>query len=131
MKTKIFRIYLYVFSVMSLFWWPLSHWLYPEAYHRLFGFQSYALSFVRVIGTLSFFPVLGMFFVARDPIRNRDFLISLLILSGLMIATYFYLIQTDQFPVMEYTNVFLLLINGTITGLLYPWKEAMKPTSYQ
>jgi hypothetical protein len=116
-------------SVVILFWWPLSHWLYPDVYHNLLGFESYDPAIVKVIGTLSFFAVLGMFFVARDPIRNRDFFISLMIMSGLMVGTYFHLIQTGQFPALEYINIALLLANGIIACLLYPWKEALKPLS--
>jgi len=130
MKTKIFQIYLYVLSLMSLLWWPLSHWIYPDTYHRWLGFQSYPLSFVRVIGSLSFFPVLGMFFVARNPVRNRDFFISLLIISVLIIATYFHLIQTKQFPRLEYFNLILLLVNGALSSILYPWKETLKSVTY-
>jgi hypothetical protein len=126
MKTKIFRIYFYIVSVVMLFWWPLSHWLYPDIYHNLLGFQSYNPAMVTVIGTLSFFAVLGLFFVARNPIRNRDFFISLLIMSVLMAATYLYLIQTGQFPALEYINILLLLGNGIIACLIYPWKEALK-----
>jgi len=130
MKTKIFQIYLFTLSLLSLLWWPSSHWLYPDLYHRWLGFQSYQLSFVRVIGTLSFFPVLGMFFVARNPVRNRDFFISLLIISVLMVATYFHLIQINQFPRLEYFNLVLLLVNGMISSVLYPWKEAINSVIY-
>jgi hypothetical protein len=113
--------------VLILFWWPLSHWLYPDAYHGSLGFQSYDLAAVRVIGTLSFFAVLGVFFVARDPVKYRDFFISLLIMSILMAATNFYLIYTDQFPALEYLNIIFLLGNGLFSSFLFPWKEAMKP----
>ena len=85
---------------------------------------------VKIIGTLSLFAVLGVFFVARDPIRNRDYFISLMVMSGLMAATYFYLIQSGQFPILEYLNIVLLLANGLIACLLYPWKEAMKTTAH-
>jgi hypothetical protein len=129
MKTRNFQIYFYVLSVVMLFWWPLSHWLYPDLYHHLLGFENYDPAMVKVIGTLSFFAVVGMFFVARDPIRNRDFFISLMITSGLMAGTYLYLIQTGQFPMLEYINIVLLLANGLISCLLYPWKDALKSLS--
>ena len=113
-----------------LFWWSLSHWLYPEAYHRLLGFDRYDPAMVKIIGTLSFFAVVGMFLVARDPIRNRDFFITLLTMSVLMMATYLYLIQTKQFPVRESLNIILLLGNCIIANLLYPWQEALKSVPY-
>lgn len=127
MKNKAFQIYFSVLSVVMLFWWPLSHWLYPEMYHNLLGFESYDPAMVKVIGTLSFFAVLGMFFVAQNPIRNRDFFISLMVMSGLMVVTYLYLIQTGQFPVMESFNIILLLANGIIACTLYPWRGEVKP----
>jgi hypothetical protein len=129
MKTKIFQFYFYALSVVTLFWWSLSHWLYPEVYHRLLGFERYDPAMVKIIGTLSFFAVLGMFFVARDPVRNRDFFISLMVMSGLMAGTYFFLIQTDQFPIAEYLNIIVLLGNGIISSLLYPWEGTLKPVA--
>ena len=126
MKIKAFQLYFYVLAVVILFWWPLSHWLYPDLYHNLLGFERYDPAMVRVIGTLSFFAVLGMLFVARDPLQNRDFFISLMVMSGLMAVTYLYLIQTGQFPALEYINILLLLANGLIASLLYPWREARR-----
>ena len=83
-RRSIFRVYLLLMAVGSLFWWPLSHWFYPGWYHTLLGFDSYAADYVRVIGTLSLMPVLGMGFVALNPEKNRDFFVALLIFSVLM-----------------------------------------------
>ncbi len=124
MRIKILRLYLLVLALFTLFWWPLSHWLYPDWYHTLLGFHSYDYSLVKIIGTIGAVPVLGMFFAASDPIRNRDFVISLLVFFPLLAATYIYLINAHGFPVREYINVSLLVVNSFALGLLYPWKDA-------
>lgn len=123
-RIRFLRIYLALLAVLGLFWWVLSHWLYPDWYHDLLGFESYVDSFVKVIGTLSIMPILGLFFTAANPIRNRDLFISLLILSVLMAATYIFLINVQDFPWQEYLNAAFLLGNAVILSLLYPWQEA-------
>lgn len=123
-RIRFLRVYLALLAVLGLFWWVLSHWLYPDWYHDLLGFESYVDSFVKVIGTLSIMPILGLFFTAANPIRNRDLFISLLILSVLMAATYIFLINVQDFPWQEYLNAAFLLGNAVILSLLYPWQEA-------
>lgn len=123
-RIKILKAYLWIFGVLAFLWWPLSHWAYPGWYHTLLGFESYEPAYAKVIGTLSVLPVLGMFFTAANPLRNRDSVIVLLAASGLMIATYIHLISTGEFPAEEYFNVVLLAINAIILSVLYPWKQA-------
>ena len=50
-----------------------------------------------------------------------------MVMSGLMVVTYLYLIQTGQFPAMESFNIILLLANSIIACALYPWKGEVKP----
>jgi hypothetical protein len=124
-RITVVRSYLVALGVFGLFWWPLSHWLYPDAYHDLLGFQGAVDGdLVKVIGTLGTVPILGLFLVARDPLRNRDFLAALLVFYALMAATYVYLINASGFPGREYVNVALLLVNGVALALLYPWSAA-------
>jgi len=123
-RIKVLKAYLWAFGVLAFLWWPLSHWVYPDWYHTILGFESYVPSFVKVIGTLSILPVLGAFFTAANPLRNRDFVIVLLAASILMIATYIHLINAGEFPTQEYFNVGLLTINAIILSVLYPWKQA-------
>ena len=123
-RLKALRAYLWVFGVLAFLWWPLGHWVYPDWYHGALGFESYEPAFVQVIGTLSVLPVLGILFAAANPLRNRDFMISLMVISVLMIGTYLWLIHTQQFPAGEYFNVILLAVNTLVLGLLYPWKQA-------
>jgi hypothetical protein len=78
---------------------------------------------IAIIGSLAFLPVLGAFFTALNPLRNRDFVISLIALSVLMAATYIFLISRQAFPPQEYVNVALLVINTVVLVLLYPWRQ--------
>lgn len=126
-----FRLYCGAFAVSSLFWWTLSHWLYPDWYPDLLGFgpltaSDYAMA--KVIGTLSALPVLGLAVVARAPERNRDFFASVLALSTLMVATYVYLMAAGDFPSGEWINVALIAVNMPILARLYPWRDARSNT---
>jgi len=123
MRLRILQIYLTVLAIFILFWWPLSHWFYPDRYHQFMGFENYDYSLVKIIGTIGIIPVIGLFFTAANPIRNRDFVIVLLILFPLLAATYIYLISFHGLPEREYINVTLLLVNTVILGMLYPWKN--------
>jgi len=123
-RIRILRLYLLIFAVFVLFWWPLSHWFYPDWYHHLLGFKGYDYSMVKIIGTTGVVPVVGMFFAARDPIRNRYFIISLLVFCLLQAATYVFLITTHGFPAREYVNVALLVGGAAVLGVLFPWRAA-------
>lgn len=112
----------------NVFWWPLSHWIYPDFYHQLLGFSagSYQDSMVKVIGTCGIFPVVLCFLTAKNPIRNKDAVI-VLILSGFFIAfTFLYLIISGYFPNKELINVGLSLFSAVFLGLVYPWKWQYK-----
>ena len=109
LKKRIVSIFCLVVGVLLFFWWPLSHWFYPDLYHTLLGFQlgSYQDSMVKVIGTLGIIPVM--------------LLITLIAFSILMAATYTYLILSGLFPFLEYINVGLLLSSALILFIIYPW----------
>lgn len=79
---------------------------------------------MKVISTVGVVPVLGMFFAAADPLRNRDFVLVLLVFCVLTAVTYIYLIQNHRFPVREYVNAALLAGNGVPLAALYPWEAA-------
>jgi hypothetical protein len=121
-RIAVLKVYLWFLGTFTLAWWPLSHWFYPDWYHHLMGFQQYDYSLVKIIGTTGFIPVLGLFFTAANPIRNKDFVITLLIFFVLLAGTYVYLINTRGFPVREYINVALLLVNTIVLGAIYPWR---------
>ena len=127
MRLGILRLYLLGLAIFTLFWVPLSHWFYPDWYHKLLGFEQYDYSLVKIIGTTGIVPVLGLFFAARDPIRNRDFIITLLVFCVLLAATYLFLIMEHGFPVREFINVAVLSCNAVILTFLFPWRAAQPP----
>jgi hypothetical protein len=52
-RIKTMRVFLSFNGIFLLFWWPLSHWFYPDFYHNLLGFTigSYPDDLVKIIGT--------------------------------------------------------------------------------
>jgi hypothetical protein len=64
----------------------------------------------------------GMFFTAAEPLRNRDFIIVLLVFCVLMALTYVYLIRGHGFPQREYLYAALLAGNSIPLTVLYPWR---------
>jgi len=118
------RGYLLLMGVGLIFWWPLSHWLYPDWYHTTLGFSpgTYSIGLVRVIGTCGVVPVILALAVARDPLRNRDALIALVGFSILMAFTYIHLIRAGLFPHGEIFNVLLCLFSAALMIILYPWR---------
>ncbi|MFX0070777.1 MAG: hypothetical protein ACFFAO_06780 [Candidatus Hermodarchaeota archaeon] len=124
-RIKILRIYLVILGLFVLIWSVLSHWFFSDFYHQVYGFEpgSYNDTFVKIIGALAIFPALGLFFSARDPIKNRDLIATLIISSTLLAISYIYLINYQDFPILEYINAISFLILNGIMILLYPWKN--------
>lgn len=120
----IIKSFLLINGVVLFFWWPLSHWLYPDLYHQLLGFKlgSYQDSLVKVIGTCGVFIILLSFFAAKNPIKNRDMIKTLIISAFLIALTFIYLIARGDFPTSEFINVGLSLFSALILQIIYPWK---------
>lgn len=111
-------------GVFLLFWWPLSHWFYPDAYHQFLGFKpgSYQDDMVKVIGTTGMMPVLMMLFSAMDPVRNRHMVLTIIAFSVLLAATYAFLVATGQFPAAELANVAFSAGAALFLIVVYPWR---------
>lgn len=122
-RTYFLRIYYGLLATFLLFWWPLSHWFYPDWYHNLLGFEEYDYALVKIIGTIGMIPVFALFFSIREPIKNRAVPITIILFSILMSLTYHFLITTVDFPPREYINVALLCVNAVILILSFPWKR--------
>jgi hypothetical protein len=124
LKLKILKIFLWINGAFLFFWWPLSHWFYSDFYHTFLGFKlgSYQNSLVKIIGTCGIIPVLLLLFSAKDPIKNRDSIISLITFSILLAATFSYLILKGDFPIKEYINVGFLSFSALFLIFVYPWK---------
>lgn len=123
-RFPLFRLYLFVLGTFTLFWWPLSHWFYPDWYHGLMGFSHYDFSLAKIIGTTGIIPVSLIMFIALRPQQNRDMVVCLLLFFPLLAVTYLYLIHYYEFPDREYINITLLAVNEVLLGLLYPWRES-------
>ena len=126
LRLTILRGYLFMTGGLLLFWWPLSHWFYPDWYHALLGFRpgTYSPGLVRVIGTCGLVPVALTLAVARDPLRNRDALVALTVFSVFMAATYLHLIRSGLFPHRELINVAMCLFSAILMIVCYPWRMA-------
>ena len=124
-RIKTMRVFLSFNGIFLLFWWPLSHWFYPDFYHNLLGFTigSYPDDLVKIIGTCGFIPVFLLFFSAINPLKNRDSIITLIIFAVLISMTYTYLIEKKGFPSLEFINVGFSLFSAVFLILFYPWKR--------
>jgi hypothetical protein len=127
-RLKILQIFLVVAAAFVLFWWPLSHWFYPEWYHVLMGFEHPARysnnALVVTIGLEGFLPVLVMFFAAANPLRNRDIIKALIVFGLLGCGVVIYLVRTEIFPSKEYLNALLYGMTSICLLLLYPWHSS-------
>lgn len=119
-KIRVLRAYLLVLGVFTLFWWPLCHWFFSDWYHSLLGFGSFNRDISAIIGTIGMVPVLLIFFAAKNPVRNRDSLLVLILFALLMAGTYVYLIVFRDFPVLEYFNAGILVFNAAVLIVLFP-----------
>lgn len=122
-KLKVIKIYLWIAGIFLFFWWPLSHWFYPDLYHTLLGFTKggYQDNLVKIIGTTGIIPVLMAILSAINPIKNKDMIIILIIFSFLLAVTYIFLIITNQFPKLEIINVMISLFSTIFLSVFYPW----------
>jgi hypothetical protein len=124
-RYAIVRIFLVCAGIFLLFWWPLSHWFLSDWYHGLLGFApgSYPDGMVKIIGTCGVVPVVIMFLCAKDPARNRSYVILLMVFALLISATYLYLIARGDFPVRELLNVGLSICLFLFLMIFYPWRS--------
>jgi hypothetical protein len=129
-KTKLIfvRTFFILNGIFLFFWWPLSHWLYPDLYHHLLGFRdgSYPDAMVKIIGTCGCIPVMLLLLSAVNPLRNRDSVIAIIIFAVLIGSTYVFLITRGDFPIREYINVALSFFSAIFLILFYPWKSAKR-----
>lgn len=114
-KRKLFQWYCGTLALFLLFWWPLSHWFYPDWYHQLLGFERYDAAFVKLIGTMGVLPIVGLIWTAFRPEEGRAFGAAFILWLVCLGATYLYLIATQGFPKGELVNV------GLIAGNLVVW----------
>lgn len=118
----VLQIYLVTVGVLTLIWWPGSHWLFPSFYHRVMGFTEQVDGrLVKIIGTCGLLPGLALVIAGCDPLASRGVVVALLPFFGAMATTFAYLTATGQLPKREWINAALFGINGLVIGVFYPW----------
>jgi hypothetical protein len=115
------RLYFAGLGVVAFIWWPVSHWLFPDWYHRVLGFRQYDRSSARIIGTTGLPFVGSLFLVAMDPLASRSLVMLTIGFLVALAATYVDLIRRGEFPRGELFNVVLCFANAVIMGVAYPW----------
>jgi hypothetical protein len=125
LRLAISKYFLLVTSLLLFCWWPLAHWFFSDWYHTVLGFTpgTYPQPMVEVIGTCGMCIVVFAVLAARNPRKNRDIIIGLIVCAYLLAAMYAYLVFSGAFPIRELFNLCLCVIAGTIILLIYPWKE--------
>lgn len=112
----------------------MSHFFYPVWYHALLGFanpEQFARNpLVTTIGFAGMMPTLLLFVSARNPVRNRDAILALIISSGLGCLTFSYLVWTGQFPAREIVNVCLFFATTILLSFFYFWTNQLKEANY-
>jgi len=116
-----FRRFIAVAGVLTFVWWPLSHWLFPDAYHRWMGFTTYDKPMARIIGTCGLMFCAVVFLIAWRPWDHAHLLMITSAFLVLLAATYGFLIARGEFPGRELLNVAFCLGGAVANVLLYPW----------
>jgi len=124
-RLRFFSFICLVFGIVLFFWWPLSHWLYPDFYHQLLGFLpgSYQDSMVKVIGTCGLLPVFCLIVLSISNKNNWPLVVATSVFSFFLGLTFLYLIVTGKFPKGEYFNVILSFFMFLFMPILYYWSR--------
>jgi hypothetical protein len=74
---RLLHAFLWLSGWLVLFWWPLSHWVYPDWYYHLLGFENYPHSLdpalVKIIGTLGGVSCVGRLLCGSQPCSKPGF----------------------------------------------------------
>ena len=103
----------------------IAHWFFPDFYFlKLMEHSQYQDSMVKLIGIYGIFLSLLAFFVIKSPLKNRDIVISIIVLGFSMGASFIFFILFKDFPNSQYINVILLFILSIMLLAVYPWEAA-------
>jgi len=118
---RAFSAFAFTLSALLLFWWPLSHWIYSDWWHRLLGFAagSYPAGMVRSIGTSGLLPVFLMAYIGLSPEGKRPLIIALSLFSLALAITYLVNILTGSFPKGEWLNLALCAAVAALLPISY------------
>lgn len=127
-RLKFTKVFLFLNGFLLFFWWPLSHWFYSDFYHHLVGFGpgNYHTAFIRVIGICGVMPVMLSLMAAKDPVRNRAAIITLITFGYLLAAGFTYLIAIGGLPKREFVNVGFSLLSALVLTIVYPRQSRPK-----
>lgn len=105
----------------------VTHVFFAKAYFTdLMGFASYQDSMVKLLGVVGLFVSILAFFVLRDPLRNRDIVISFIAGGIVMSVAMVYVINYGDWPAREYVNAIMLFALSIALLFLYPWNASKK-----
>jgi hypothetical protein len=124
-RLSVVRYFLWVEGLVLLFWWPIMHLFFSDLYHGTLGFLpgTYPQPMINVIGSCGLCIVIFSLLAARDPGRNRDIVIGLVMTAFTLAAMYAYQIGMGYFPSREVINLILSTLSGIALLWMYPWKE--------
>jgi hypothetical protein len=122
-RIKLFSITCLVIGTLLFFWWPFTHWFFPDFYHQLLGFLpgTYQKSMVKVIGTCGLLPVFCFYLLAIYPRNNWPLIFVMSLFSLLFGLTFLYLIATKDFPSKESMNAITTLAMSVLLPVFYKW----------
>lgn len=127
-KLRLLKIVLRASAIFQLIFWSFSHWFFPKFFFSSLGvvnvnFDSgFAISQVNIIGALVFGLAVATWLVANDPIRNRV-VIQMLYVAGIScIVVFVYNISVGNLPPKALVNVFAIIFQLVLVGILYPWR---------
>lgn len=126
-RIRFVRILMVLSIAYSLVFSVAGHLFFPDLYYvKIMGHAGFQDSMVKMSGIYGILTAALGFFVFLRPLKNRDIVISLIIIGFGISGTVLYCIAALDFPVRQLVNVFLPLIMGVILIIIYPWKETQR-----
>jgi hypothetical protein len=130
LRLQILKWFLRISALIQISLWGITHIFFPEWYLRVIAGKSpdlitdFNILIINEIGIMSLAFGIATWLSSKDPVRNLNIIIMLIIASVGSISVTLYQIlirQTSQ----EWGHVFIVLLQLIILIALYPWKEAI------
>lgn len=131
LKLQILKWFLRLSAIIQIGLWGITHLFFPEWYLRTIAGKSPDILtiqnrlMVNEIGVMSLAMGIATWLASKDPIRNFNIIIMMIItgIGSISVTLYHILIRQAS---QEWSHVFTVLLQLIIIGILYPWKEAIK-----
>ena len=105
----------------------ILHWFFTDTFMiTLMQFASYQESMVKLFAVSCLLIVILAYFAIKNPLGNRDIVISLVVTMFLMSVAFAYFILYLDFPDGEIMNVLSMLFFSVAMTVIYPWKASRK-----